>query len=89
MDNELLQAISQMMSDQEHRLSQMMDSKLEPINARLDTMQGDIADIKDDIDEIKEKLVDIDDSIGAIADWADTVATVTKIPFAGGSTSIN
>ena len=56
-------------------IGELMNNKLEPIKA--------------DISDIKEKLIDIDESIGAIADWADTVATVTKIPFASGSTSIN
>jgi archaellum component FlaC len=55
-------------------IGKILDEKLEPI--------------KSDISSIKEQLEEIDTSIGMLADWADSVATVTKIPFASGSTSI-
>jgi archaellum component FlaC len=55
-------------------IGQILDEKLEPI--------------KSDISDIKEQLEEIDTSIGMLADWADNVATVTKVPFASGSTSI-
>ena len=80
-----LQAIGELMNErltiEREHIGQIMDSKLEPINARLDSMQTDIG-------EIKEKLVDIDESIGELAEWADTVSVITKVPFAGSSTSI-
>ena len=60
----------------------LIQEETAPINARLDTMQADIS-------EIKEKIIDIDESIGAIAEWADDTAKITKVPFAGGRTSLN
>ena len=58
----------------------LMGRELEPIKA-------DITNIKNDISEIKEQIGEIDDSIGIIADWAESVSIVTKVPFAGGSTT--
>lgn len=53
---------------------------------------GDIKEILNQhngrFDRIDEQLKDIDESIGAIADWADNVSVITKVPFAGGSTNI-
>ena len=64
------------------------DVRLDKIDTRLDGIDTRLDKIESDIVEIKEQIINIDESIGAIADWADVTATVTKIPFAGGSTSI-
>jgi len=58
------------------------------LQAIRELMQEELAPIKSDISEMKEQIINIDLSIGAIAEWADDTATVTKIPFAGGATSI-
>jgi len=41
-------------------IAALMDSKLEPINNRLDTMQADIADLKEDVRKIDETTVSIE-----------------------------
>ena len=52
----------------------------------------EIKDLRSDMnsrfEEVNEQLKEIDTSIGMLAEWADNVATVTKVPFASGSTSI-
>ena len=41
-------------------IAALMDSKLEPINNRLDTMQADIADLKEDVRKIDETTIRIE-----------------------------
>ena len=69
-DKELLEAIGQ-----------MMDTKLEPINARLDTMQQDIESIKDDVAELKEYAEITREGVSKVAEWADNAGFLLKIPF--------
>jgi len=74
MDNELLQAIGQMISVNSRKMteemSSMMDSKLEPINSRLDHIEQDVsglkqgqADLQQDISEINQRTTKIESTV--------------------------
>lgn len=70
MDKELLEAISQ-----------MMDSKLSPINERLDKIQDDITEMKSDIDILKEDSKITRSAVNNLLDWAEEAQVQVKIPL--------
>ena len=47
-------------------IGELMDSKLEPINQRLDTVQGDIVELKSDVVEMKKDISRINGSVAVI-----------------------
>ena len=53
------------------------------LKADVTDLKSDMVVVKADISEIKEQVQDIDTSIGALAEWADSVSAVTRVPFAG------
>ncbi len=64
MDNELLQAISN-----------MMDQKLQPINNRLDKIESDISVLKKEMREVKDKVSDTYDL--ALEAWGQSTENRT------------
>lgn len=84
MTNEDLNAIRLIMRDE-------ISNQLDPINKRLDRMDNRLDGIDKRLDkmdeqfvEVKEQLQDIDTAIGMLADWADNVGVITRVPFASG-----
>ncbi len=61
---------------------------LQAINDLRSEMNSQFDKVDKEFVDVKEQLQEIDTSIGMIADWADSIAAVTKVPFASGSTSI-
>ena len=69
-------------------IAQLMDMKLEPINARLDkvdarldVMETDIIKIKDDISELKEDPQVTREAVNTLLDWAEKAQVQVKIPL--------
>ena len=69
-------------------IAQLMDMKLEPINARLDkvdarldVMETDIIKIKDDISELKEDTQVTREAVNTLLDWAKKAQVQVKIPL--------
>ena len=69
-------------------IAQLMDMKLEPINARLDkvdarldVMETDIIKIKDDISELKEDTQVTREAVNTLLDWAEKAQVQVKIPL--------
>jgi DNA anti-recombination protein RmuC len=57
------------------------------INSLRAEMNSQFENIDKRFEKVNELLREIDTSIGMLADWADSVAAVTKVPFASGQTS--
>ena len=66
-NNELIQAIGQMMDSK-------LAAALEPINTRLNTMQSDIEQIKEDTRITRE-------TVNALAEWTDEASGVIEVKF--------
>ena len=69
-------------------IAQLMDMKLEPINARLDkvdarldVMETDIIKIKDDISELKEDTQVTREAVNTLLNWAEKAQVQVKIPL--------
>lgn len=59
-DNELIQAIGQMMDTKLAAALEPINNRLDCMDKRLDTMQADIADLKEDVRKIDETTVSIE-----------------------------
>ena len=78
MTNEDLNAISALLDakfdSMKNELSKEMDSKLDSIRKEMN----------EHFEKVDEQLQDIDSAIGMLADWADNVGVITRVPFASG-----
>lgn len=70
MNQELLQAISQ-----------IMDEKLQPINTRLDKVDQRLDKIEQDIEIIKEDVQITRAATDRLIDWAERSEKVIKVPL--------
>lgn len=62
-------------------IGKMMDEKLAPINARLDSLETKVDRLQEDMDELKEYSEITRDGVNTLISWADDVACVVKIPL--------
>jgi len=85
------EAVSSMTNEELNAISELLDAKLKPINNRLDRIDSRLDETDSRLDkvdtqfaEVKEQLNNIDTAIGMLADWADNVGVITRVPFASG-----
>lgn len=76
-------------------IGELMDSKLRPINVRLDAMQSDISGLKsdmvavkadvltmkEDIEQIKEDTSVTREMVNGLGDWTEIASDVLKIKY--------
>jgi uncharacterized coiled-coil DUF342 family protein len=66
-DREMLEAIGQ-----------VMDQKLQPINARLDRLEQDVSGIKEDVITIKQDIVEMREDIEIIKEFTEETRGVAN-----------
>lgn len=79
---ELLQAIQQMIEQNNRQLLDRMDARFEKIDERLDKMDERLDKMDDRLDKIEDRLDKVDDRLDKIEDRLDkveTLATKTQI----------
>ena len=71
------------MTDQEllQAMEQMMDRKLEPINKRLDHMDERLDHMDERLSHIEEDLAEVRGGVNTLLDWADKVGDSISFPL--------
>ena len=59
----------------------LMDDKLEPINARLDSLRDDVTAMKEDVAQIKEDTEITRIAANTLTEWVDEAAETVEIRF--------
>lgn len=89
-DQDILQAMRQMIQESESRMGQMMDQKL---NEQLTSVRADMGQmmdrklseqltpIREDIEEIKESLEEVRTSTNMLISWTEKVSTAVHFPL--------
>ena len=85
-DQELLQAMRQMLQESEARMSQMMDQKLDQRLQESETRMGQKLDRKLEpilqrLDAIEESLEEVRDSTNMLISWSEKVSTAIHFPL--------
>ncbi len=62
-------------------IGELMDTKLVPINRRLDGIDARLDRIEEDIEQIKEDTEITRGATNSLVDWADQVSVITRVPF--------
>lgn len=80
-----------MTAEELNAIRQIMQSELHPIREKLDDLDEKVACLDEKVtglDErmanLEEEIKDMDTAIGMLAEWADNVSVITRVPFAAG-----
>ena len=62
-------------------IAQLMDSKLTPINGRLDRMETRLDQVQEDIDTLKENSAINRNGVNTLLEWAEKAQVQVQIPL--------
>ena len=62
-------------------IAQLMDSKLTPINGRLDRMETRLDQVQEDIDTLKEDSAINRNGVNTLLEWAEKAQVQVQIPL--------
>jgi len=72
-NNELLQAIGQMMDTKLAAALEPINTRLDKVDSRFDNVDSRLDTIQADLTEIKEELDDMHKGINAMVDWIEDI----------------